>query len=67
MTLMTSARPEVSTATVKIHCSGYKKDGTLCDHVVATVAIDEWEQQRALNTTLECRRCGRVEKLAAFM
>ena len=64
---MTEARPEVMMTVIRIHCSGYKKDGTLCNHVVATVAIDEWEQQRALGTTIECRRCGRVERLSQFM
>ena len=52
---------------VRVHCSGYLKDGRLCNHVVATIPIDEWEEQRKLGTTLECRRCGRVEKLATFM
>ena len=65
MVAMTDASPSV--IRLRIHCAGYRKDGKLCNHVIATVPVDEWEQQRVLNTTIQCKRCGRVEILNRFM
>lgn len=65
--MATEARSEVGVVMVRVHCAGVKKDGRMCNHVVATVNIEQWELQRELDTTVECKRCGRVERLSKFM
>ena len=69
MVLAMEPRPIVQTEIirVKVRCSSVRSDGRLCGHVVATIAVDEWEQQRELSTTLECKRCGHIEMLSTFM
>lgn len=66
MTMTLEPRIEVKMR-VKVRCTGILRDGRMCNHVVATVDADEWEEQRNLSTTLECRRCGKVESLSRFM
>jgi hypothetical protein len=51
----------------KLRCKATRNDGKECGHVVATILVDEWPDQRRLGTRIECRRCGAVEKLAHFM
>lgn len=64
--VMTEARNDVTVVRVKIRCSNYVK-GRTCDHVIATIDVEEWEEQRKLSTTIECKRCGNVEMLSRFM
>lgn len=62
---MTEIRIEVAMK-VKVRC-GQVFRGRTCDHVIAVVPVDEWEEQRKLSTTIECKRCGNVEMLSRFM
>lgn len=67
MVAIMEPRTEAKTAMrVQVRCAQYVK-GRTCNHVIATILVDEWEQQRALNTTVECKRCGNVEMLSRFM
>lgn len=66
MTMTLEPASEVKIMIEKIRCTAYFK-GRKCDHVIATVNVDEKEEQRKLQTTVECKRCGNVERLSRFM
>lgn len=50
-----------------IRCTFRMKTGRICNHLISTVRGDQWEAQRVLDTTIECKRCNNVFRLADFM
>lgn len=50
-----------------IRCTFRMKTGRICNHVISVVRVDQWEAQRVLDTTIECKRCNNVFRLADFM
>ena len=58
---------EVAVMRVTVRCTGRLKDGRLCDHVIAKVDVDQWEEKRMAGVEVECRRCGALTRLATFV
>lgn len=64
--VMTEARPEVSIMRAAIRCTGTKKDGRLCNHLLCKVDIERWEETLTDARQDVCEGCGRVYTLAEY-
>ncbi len=61
--MQTQVRPAVSRITIR--CTVIRK-GRLCDHVVATVPLEAWEQSIIDGITFQCGTCGKVYSMLDF-
>lgn len=52
---------------IVVQCNGQRKSGERCNHVVARVPRDDWEQELRSGIEFECKSCGKVATLANFL
>ena len=49
---------------IAIRCTGLRKSGRLCGHIVAKIPTDTWEQVIIDEIEIECASCGTIAKFA---
>lgn len=67
MTLL-AEKPAVATETetiVRVYCTGIRKDGRICNRVLAMVQLSRWEEDMASEAQL-CCECGKRYTLADY-
>lgn len=53
---------------VRIHCTGVRKDGNLCDHLLLYVDSDLLENKViGKKQAIKCPKCGKVEDFARWV
>ena len=50
-------------ATVILHCTALRKNGLPCNHIVARVPLEAWEQFIVREIEPQCATCGTPIKL----
>jgi phage FluMu protein Com len=53
---MTTEKPAVSVMNVRIRCTGKRKDGSLCDQLLAVMDVEQFVGV----VRIKCPRCGTV-------
>lgn len=49
-----------------IRCTGLRKNGTICQHVVVKLPLRLWESSIADDVEVECGSCHKIERLGAW-
>ena len=55
----------VATSRITIRCTVIRK-GRRCDHIVATIPLEAWEQSIIDGITFQCGTCGKVYSMLDF-
>lgn len=51
---------------VKVKCTGTRKNGERCDHLLFRVDIERWEEALTDAVESKCEKCGTVYTLADY-
>lgn len=57
---------EVTIVRVAVRCTGTRKDGSLCNNLLAKVDADRWEEAMTDAVLSYCERCGREYSLQEY-
>ena len=66
MTMAVKGRVQVVDMIVVIRCTGLRKSGHLCDHIVIRLPLSLWEQAIADEIEPECASCHTIAKLVEW-